>query len=79
MAALVSDIDLACRIVADQHHGETGARLATTEMMMLNIDSAGPKAAPFLPEVKAKLDAIFAAHKGLARPKEVGRSIGIRR
>ncbi len=61
------------------HHGENGDRLATTEMMLLNIDSAGPKAAPFLPEVKAKLDAIFAAQKDLPRPKEAGRAIGIRR
>ena len=61
------------------HHGETGARLATTEMMLLNVDMNGPKAAPFLPEVKAKLDAIFAAQKHLPRPKEVGREVGIRR
>ncbi len=61
------------------HHGETGARLATTEMMLLNVDMSGPKAAPFLPEVKAKLDAIFAAQKELPRPKEAGRAIGIRR
>lgn len=61
------------------HHGETGARLATAEMMLLNVDSTGPKAAPFLPEVKAKLDAIFAAQKDLPWPKEAGRAIGIRR
>jgi acyl-CoA thioester hydrolase len=61
------------------HHGETGARLATTEMMLLNVDMAGPKAAPFRPEVRARLDQIFAAQKDLPQPKEAGRSIGIRR
>ena len=54
-------------------------RLPATEMMLLNVDMNGPKAAPFLPEVKAKLDAIFAAQKDLPRPKEAGRAIGIRR
>jgi len=61
------------------YHGETGAPLATGEMMLLNVDTAGPKAAPFDPQVKAKLDEIFARQKDLPRPKEVGRSIGIRR
>lgn len=60
-------------------HGETGDRLATAEMMLLNVDMAGPKAAPFAPPVKAALDGIFAAHEDLPRPKEAGRSIGIRR
>lgn len=61
------------------HHGETGQRLATSEMMLLNVDMAGPKAAPFRAEVRAKLEEIFAAQKDLPRPKEAGRSIGIRR
>ncbi len=60
-------------------HGETGDRLATAEMMLLNVDTAGPKAAPFRAEVKARLDEIFAAQKDLTRPKEAGRSVGIRR
>ena len=60
-------------------HGETGERLATTEMMLLNVDMAGPRAAPFRAEVKAKLDEILAAQAGLPRPKEAGRAVGIRR
>ncbi len=60
-------------------HGEIGERLATTEMMLLNVDMAGPKAAPFRSEVKATLDEIFAAQKDLPRRKEAGRSVGIRR
>lgn len=60
-------------------HGRTRVRLATAEMMLLSVDTAGPKAAPFGPEVKAKLEAIFTTQKALPWPAEAGRKVGIKR
>jgi acyl-CoA thioester hydrolase len=51
---------------------------ATSEFMLVNIDSAGePKSAPFRPEVAAKLVAIMEAHKALPSPANSGRAIGL--
>lgn len=60
-------------------HGESGAALATAEMLLLNIDMTGPKATPFRDDVSAKLDAIAVDQAGLARPVEVGRAVALRR
>ncbi len=57
--------------------------LAEAECMLLHVDmtgdASGARAAPFAPEVAARLQAIFAAHKTLPRPERAGRSVGIRR
>ena len=53
--------------------------LAEAECMLLHVDMSGPKAAPFAPEIAAKLQAVFEAHGKLPRPERAGRSIGIRR
>lgn len=52
---------------------------ATLEVLMLHIDMAGPKVAPFPPDVRGKVEAMFAAHGNLPKPERAGRSIGIRR
>lgn len=52
---------------------------ATSEVLSLHVDMAGPKVAPFPADVKAKVDAMLAAHAALPRPERIGRSIGIRR
>lgn len=52
---------------------------ATSEVLSLHIDMAGPKVAPFPPDVKAKVEAMAAAHAALPRPERTGRSIGIAR
>ena len=51
---------------------------ATGEHMYLHVNSAAGKACPMLPEVANKLAPIVAAHSGLPRPQNAGRSIGIR-
>lgn len=50
---------------------------ATNEQMLLHMDMAGPKTAPFRPEVLAKIEAIEAAQAGLPRPVNAGRAIGL--
>jgi acyl-CoA thioester hydrolase len=52
---------------------------ATSENLMLHVDMAGPKVAPFPPDIQAKVDAMRAAHAALPVPERAGRSIGIRR
>ena len=52
---------------------------ATSESLSLHIDMSGPKVAPFPPDIMEKVEAMRAAHAGLAMPERAGRSIGIRR
>jgi acyl-CoA thioester hydrolase len=51
---------------------------ATSEFMLVNIDSSGePKSAPFRPEVAARLAEIMAAHQSLPLPANSGRAIAL--
>jgi acyl-CoA thioester hydrolase len=59
------------------HRSNEAAIVATNEQMLLSIDMAGPKAAPFQPNVLAKIENIWQAHKDLPRHKNAGRSIGL--
>jgi acyl-CoA thioester hydrolase len=52
---------------------------ATSEVLFLHIDMAGPKVAPFPDDIKARIEAMRAAHAALPTPQRAGRSIGIGR
>ncbi len=56
-----------------------GFLAATTEIMLMHIDSQGPKAAAMPGPVLERVEAVMAAHRTLPRPREAGRVIGIRR
>jgi carnitine 3-dehydrogenase len=62
-------------------HGDTGALLATTEQMLVHVDTrqGAASAAPIPPEVFAVLDAIVAAHRPLPTPKQVGHPISLKK
>ena len=66
------------RLFHNLRHGPGGDLLCTIEMMMLHIDTSGPKAAPFEPGPKANLDEIFATHKQMPMPSKAGRGIGMK-
>jgi len=51
--------------------------LAASEQMLLHVDLAGPRSAPFAGAVLAKVQALAAAHRPLPRPAYVGRVIGL--
>jgi acyl-CoA thioester hydrolase len=51
--------------------------LAANEQMLINIDSSGPKSAPFAPQVESRLRALFDQHRALARPAFAGRTIAM--
>jgi acyl-CoA thioester hydrolase len=55
----------------------TDTLLAANEQMLLNIDMAGPRAAPFAPTVMAKVQVLTLAHRPLPRPKYAGRTIAL--
>lgn len=52
---------------------------ATSEVLMLHVDMAGPRVAPFPPDISERVEAMRRAHAALPRPERAGRSIGIRR
>lgn len=65
------------RLFHAMHHGEQGDLLATSELMLLHVDTTGPRAVPFAPEVQARLDRITEAHTELPQPSQAGRSISL--
>jgi len=52
---------------------------ATSEVLTLHVDMAGPKVCPFPPDILANIAAMRAVHAALPVPERAGRSIGIRR
>jgi acyl-CoA thioester hydrolase len=52
---------------------------ATSELLSLHVDMAGPRVAPFPADIMQKVEAFADAHKHLPMPERAGRSIGIRR
>lgn len=54
-----------------------GQGLATNEQMLCNIDTAGPRSAPFAPAVAERLAPLVDAHRPWPRPAQAGRSIAL--
>jgi acyl-CoA thioester hydrolase len=61
------------------YHAEAGWLAATNELMMMHIDFASRRAAPWPEETRRRLDALAIAHRRLLRPEKAGRTIGIPR
>ena len=58
-------------------HSRTGDVLATAEQMLLHVDHKAKKASPAEAPVLVKLAQIAAGQKGLPRPQDAGRAIGV--
>jgi len=56
-----------------------GRRAATYESLSMNVDLDARRGAPYPPGPAGRIRDLLAAHAGLARPQQVGRTIGIRR
>jgi acyl-CoA thioester hydrolase len=52
---------------------------ATSEVLTLHVDMAGPKVVPFPPDIMHNVKALRAAHASLPTPERAGRSIAIKR
>ncbi|MEH6576735.1 MAG: thioesterase family protein [Amphritea sp.] len=67
------------RVFFSMLHGDNGEELAAMESLLLHMDMAVHRAAPFLPEIQAQVDEIQQAHAGFEFPSLAGRSIALRR
>ncbi len=61
------------------HHAKTNDVLATCEQVMLNVDTKAKKVVEFPPEVMARLAEVQKAQDTIPAPKEVGRSVGLKK
>ncbi|MGO8914469.1 MAG: thioesterase family protein [Stellaceae bacterium] len=60
-------------------HAAAGYLAATSELLALHVDLAGPKAAPMPQAALAALDHVLAAHRLLPPPPQLGRRIALKR
>ncbi len=60
-------------------HAEEGYLAATSELMALHVDLAGPKAAAMPQAALAALERLRAAHRVLPPPPQLGRRIALKR
>jgi acyl-CoA thioester hydrolase len=67
------------QLFQSMYHGGEGWLAAATELMLVNVDIATRRSAPWLAETMRRLAAIAAAHAALPRPEQAGRVIAIRR
>ena len=75
---LLDHDDKRLRTYQEMHHVD-GWLAATTESLLLHVDMAGPKVAPFPDDRRGGIEAMRAAHTALPVPERAGRSIAIRR
>lgn len=67
------------RVFFTMLQGDTGEELAAMESLLLHMDMASRRAAPFLPQTQAQINEIQQAHSCLPFPELSGRSIALRR
>ena len=62
------------------YSGETRDLLATTEVMLLHVDTGGAevRASPFPRAVAERLEGVMEEHSQIARPEQTGRVISLR-
>jgi acyl-CoA thioesterase FadM len=65
-------------IFHSMHHANTGDLLATTEQMLLHVDTKASKASVIRADVYEALRAIMEVHKDLSMPEQVGRKMKIK-
>jgi len=65
------------RLFHGMYHGERGELLATSELMLLHVDTSGPRAVPFAPGIRKAVDRIARAHAELPPPERAGRAISL--
>jgi len=61
------------------YHGTEGYLAATNELMLMNIDYASRRSAPWPDFARERIEKLAAAHKPLPVPEQAGRIIGIKR
>jgi acyl-CoA thioester hydrolase len=59
------------------HRAADGELLAANQQMLLNVDMATRRSAPFAPQVAPRVQALVEGQRGLQRPPYAGRSIAL--
>jgi len=59
------------------YHADEGYLAATNELISLHVSQETRRSAPMAPEILDRLERIKRAHETLARPPQVGRTIGL--
>ncbi len=59
------------------YHAEAGWLASTNELMMIHIDFATRRSAPWRPATLARIEALAAAHRRLPWPEKAGRRMGL--
>jgi acyl-CoA thioester hydrolase len=63
----------------EMFHAEQGYLAATNETIVMNIDYASRRSAPWPAPVAVRLETLWQAHRGLPRPAKAGRVMGLSR
>jgi carnitine 3-dehydrogenase len=58
-------------------HGKTGELVATNEIMQLHVDQKAGKVVPMREDIYEALSAVWAAHRNLKAPAELGRVMNV--
>lgn len=74
-AQLLGFDDKRLRFFQRMYHAKEGYLAATMEGLTLYVDLARRRVAPFPAQIRARLEAVFAAHRDLPLPPEAGRVI----
>ena len=61
----------------EMFHAAEGYLAATNEVIVMNIDYATRRSAPWPAPAAERLEALWLAHKGLKRPAQAGRVMGL--
>lgn len=67
------------RVWLTLRHAGAGDVLATSEQLLLSIDTAGPRASPWPSAVAGRIAALAEAQAGMALPDEAGQGIALKR
>jgi acyl-CoA thioester hydrolase len=63
----------------EMFHGQEGYLASTNETIVMNIDYATRRSAPWPEQAAARLEAVWGSHKDLPKPAKAGRVMGLRR
>jgi acyl-CoA thioester hydrolase len=61
----------------EMYHADEGYLAATNESIIMNIDYASRRSAPWPAQVAERLDTVWEAHKHLPKPAKSGRVMGL--
>jgi acyl-CoA thioester hydrolase len=74
---LIAADDKRLHTFEELRHADEGWLSATSENMTMHVDIAARKTAPFPPDIRERIQAVADAHRAIARPEGIGRSIAM--